>query len=41
MTAKGSGSHFNTGKNVNNITDSDLLQTVSLYSNIFFESSSF
>lgn len=38
MTAKGSGSRFNTGKNVNNITVSELLQTVALHQNIFFES---
>lgn len=39
MTAKGSGSRFNTGKNVNNITVSELLQTVASHPNIFFETS--
>lgn len=28
MTAKGSGSHFSIGKNVNNVTVLELLQTV-------------
>lgn len=39
MTAKGSGSRFNTGKNVNNITVSELLQTVASHPNIFLETS--
>lgn len=41
MTAKGSDSCFNTGKNMNDITVSELLQTVALHPNIFFENISF
>lgn len=41
MTAKGSGSHFNIGKNVNNVTVSELLQTVALHRYILFVSNSF
>lgn len=38
MTAKGSDSLFNTSKNVNNITISELLQTMAIHPNILFES---
>lgn len=38
MTAKGSNSLFNTSKNVNNITISELLQTMAIHPNILFES---
>lgn len=41
MTAKGSSSHFNIGKNVNNVTVSELLQTVALHQYFLFESNSF